>query len=155
VNIADANPLVTYVGIAGVGTLEHPHWGANTAQTFVNPLLTLGNYQPGYVEGHDAGGITLGNPDQASTYQLDGRFVAGVVIGERQAAGGQRGSSATANTNLASPTAAPSAGFLNVFGFTNLAILNDPSVLPDSFTVDSRLPKLDATNTQISADTLT
>ncbi len=122
VNIADANPLQTYVGVAGMASLEHPHWGANTTQTFVNPLLSQGVYEPGYVEGHDAGGISLGNPSQASTYALDGRFVAGVIVGERQAAAGIRPSAATANTNLAAPTAMPSAGFFDVFGFTNLTI---------------------------------
>ena len=154
VNIANANPLQTYVGVAGMSVDSHPHWGDNTTQTFVNPLLSQGVYQQSYVEGHDAGGIVLGNPNQASTYRLDGKFVAGVVVGERQAAGGQRAAAATANTGLASPTAVPSAGFLDVFGSTNLGIVKDAAALPDDFTVDSRLPASDTLNTQISADTL-
>ena len=120
-----------------MASLEHPHWGANTTQSFVNPLLSQGVYEPGYVEGHDAGGITLGNPGQASTYALDGRFVAGVVIGERQAAAGIRPSATTANTDLAAPTAMSSAGFLNVSGFTNLAISNDATGLPADFSINS------------------
>jgi filamentous hemagglutinin family protein len=155
VNIADANPLQTYVGVSGMSSVEHPHWGANTTQTFINPLLSQGVYEPSYVEGHDAGGITLGNPTQASIYALDGKFVAGVIIGERQAASGIRPSATTANTDLAPPTDMPSAGFLDVSGFTNLAISNDVTALPDSFAVTSRLPSSDASDTAISADLLT
>jgi filamentous hemagglutinin family protein len=155
VNIADANPLDTYVGVAGVSSLEHPHWGANTTQTFVNPLLSQGVFEPSYVEGHDAGGITLGTQTQASTYALDGRFVAGVIVGQRQAASGIRPSAATANTDLAAPTAMPSAGFLDVFSFANLTISNDVTALPDRFTVATQLPSSDKTETDMSADMLT
>jgi filamentous hemagglutinin family protein len=154
VNIANANPLDTYVGIAGVTSLQHPHWGTATTQVFVNPLLAQGVYEASYVEGHDAGGITLGNPLQGSTYALDGKFVAGVVVGERQAALGERASAATANTNLAAPAAMPSAGFFSIFGLTDLTLATDVPALPDSFTVTSSLPKIDTTDTQLSANTL-
>jgi filamentous hemagglutinin family protein len=155
VNIANANPLETYVGVAGTATVTHPHWGANTTQNFVNPLLSQGVYEPSYVEGHDAGGITLGNPVQASSYALDGTFVAGVIVGERQAASGIRAAAATANTVLAAPTAVPSAGFLSVFGFTNLTVSNDVAALPDDFSITSSLPAATATDTGILASTLT
>ncbi len=154
VNIADANPLQTYVGIAGVASVEHPHWGANTTQTFVNPLLSQGIYQPTYVEGHDAGGIVLGNPIQSSTYALDGNFVAGVVVGERQAAGGVAPSAATANTNLATPAFMPSAGFLDIYGTTNLLLADNVGALSSGFTVTSNLPAANQTTTRISTDIL-
>ena len=154
VNIANANPLDTYVGIAGMSVDAHPHWGANTTQTFVNPLLSQGVYEASYVEGHDAGGITLGNPLQSSTYALDGKFVAGVVIGERQAALGQRPLATTANTNLATPTAMPSAGFFDIFGASNLIVQEDAAALPDSFSLTSQLPSTNTTDTTLSADSL-
>jgi filamentous hemagglutinin family protein len=154
VNIADANPLQTYVGVAGVSSLAHPHWGANTTQTFVNPLLSQGVYQPSYVEGHDAGGITRGNPAQSSTYALDGNFVAGVIVGERQAAGGVRPVAATANTDTATPSSMPSAGFLNIFGTTNLLLSDNVGVLANGFTVTSQLPAAYQTDTGISTNLL-
>ncbi|HTJ62405.1 MAG TPA: filamentous hemagglutinin family protein [Alphaproteobacteria bacterium] len=154
VNIANADPLLTYTGVAGVSVSEHPHWGATTTQTFVNPLLSQGVYQPGYVEGHDAGGITLGNPIQASTYVLDGRFYAGVVVGQRQAALGQRPDPTTANTDVATPTAMPSAGYLNLYGANNLIIAQNVAALADSFSVNSKLTDSYVATTQISAASL-
>jgi filamentous hemagglutinin family protein len=154
VNIADANPLQTYVGIAGVSSVEHPHWGANTTQIFVNPLLSQSVYQSSYVEGHDAGGIVLGNPIQSSTYALDGNFVAGVVIGERQAAGGVAPNAAAANTNLATPAFMPSAGFLDIYGNTNLLLDDTVGTLSSGFTETSNLPAANQTTTSISTDVL-
>jgi filamentous hemagglutinin family protein len=154
VNIANANPLDTYVGVAGVTVAAHPHWGSTTTQTFVNPLLSQGVYEPTYVEGHDAGGISLGNPIQASTYAIDGRFYAGVIVGQRQAALGQRPDPTTANTNLATPTAMPSAGYLDLYGANNLVIAQQVAPLPDGFTLTSKLPDSDVAATQISAEAL-
>ncbi len=154
VNITNANPLQTYVGVAGLSSSMHPHWGATTTQIFINPLLSQGVYEPTYVEGHDAGGVTLGNPTQASTFALDGRFYAGVVVGERQAASGVLPSATTANTDLATPTAMPSAGFLDIFGANNLTIAENVTALPTDFTPTSQLPQTYRQTTQLAASTL-
>ena len=124
VNIANANPLDTFVGIAGTFVEQHPHWGIT--KTFVNPLLAGGTFESGYVEGHDAGGIVL----NGANYALDGTFEAGTVIGERQRALGKLPSSATANTVQADRTAMPSAGFFAISGQSNVALINTISPLP-------------------------
>src|SRR5262249_36406820 len=68
VDIAHADSPQTYVGVAGVDVLEHPHWGNTTTETFVSPILSGGTPEPGYVEGHNAGGIIL----DASAYAVEG-----------------------------------------------------------------------------------
>jgi filamentous hemagglutinin family protein len=154
VNIADANPLDTYIGVAGVTTDSHPHWGATTTETFINPLLSGGYYQTGYVEGHDAGGITLNNNNPSAAYALNGAFYAGVVIGEQQAASGVRGSASTANSVAANSSAIPTAGYFAIEGDTNVAISEQVKALSDGFTIASALPASDAATTQISAGAL-
>jgi filamentous hemagglutinin family protein len=84
VNIAAANPLETYIGVAGVSTLAHPHWGLSTTETFLDPLFA-GVTEPGYVEGRDAGTIAL----SATSSVLNGSYSAGVIDGELQNATGQ------------------------------------------------------------------
>jgi filamentous hemagglutinin family protein len=151
VDIAEASPLDTYVGVAGVSVLEHPHWGPATTETFVNPLLAGGQFEAGYIEGRDAGGITL----NALTYVLDGSFYAGVVAGQRQRALGQLPDPTKANTRRANPNAMPSAGFLTLGGLTNFTIQSQIAALDDNFVAGDPLPADRVATTFLSADVLT
>lgn len=150
VNIANASPLDTYVGVAGAFTLEHPHWGPQATQTFVNPLLVGAVDEPGYIEGHDAGGIVL----NGQTYVLDGSFYAGAIAGERQRLLGKRPSPATANTNRADPNAMPSAGFFALSGRNNLVLEKDVVPLDGAFALGDPVPADRTENTEISTDML-
>ncbi len=155
VNIADADPLLTYVGIAGVNTETHPHWGTTTSQTFVNPLLTQGEYQPSYIEGHDAGGISLNSSNVGSVYSLGGAFYAAAIIGERQAALGIPAAASTANTLAANPNAIPSSGYLNIVGGNNLTLEKTVAPLNPLFGLNSNLPTSVIDTTSLSTDVLT
>ena len=169
VNIANANPLVTYVGIAGVTTETHPHWGSTTTETFVNPLFARGQFQTGYVQGSDAGGIDVAG----SNYVLDGSFSAGAIAGELQLASGklpsltnvfgtqiinsadprialQTGYDSAGNVTF-DPSVLPSAGYLNfgagsVTNVTNLLIQSpqDYKPLPADFALGTTLASADA-----------
>ena len=154
INIADANPLQTYVGVAGVNTLSHPHWGPTTSQTYVDPLLTAGQYEAGYIEGHDAGGISLNSDNLSSVYALDGTFYAGAVVGQLQAAQGTRPTAATANTDQANPAAMPSSGYFTITGGNNLVLESAITPLPGDFTVNSAFPAALTTTTELSTVTL-
>jgi len=112
VSISRADPLDTYIGVAGISILEHPHWGNTTTETFNVPVLSGAALEPGYTEGHDAGAITM----SATAYVLDGDFYGGVIAGERQRALGQRPSPGD------SALAMPSAGSFSLSGFNNLTI---------------------------------
>jgi filamentous hemagglutinin family protein len=155
VNIANASPLDTYVGVAGVSTLTHPHWGATTTETYINPTLAGGYYQASYVEGHDAGGITLNNSGNISpNYALDGSFYAGVVIGEQQAASGIRNTAGTANSVYAPSGDMPTAGFFSIYGENDLAIVEQVKPLDSKFKIADALPSADAATTELSASAL-
>lgn len=155
VNIANADPLQTYVGVAGVSTLEHAHWGPSTSRTFTDPILKGGQYQAGYIEGHDAGGISLNSNNPAAAYVLDGTFYGSAITGERQAAQGTRPTSTTANTIAADPNAIPSSAYLNILGDNDLVLTKTVAALSQRFTVASKLPTSRSTTTTISTDSLT
>ncbi len=80
VSVSNANALDTFIGVAGSYTLDHVRWGSTTAQTYFDPLLAGSTYQPGYVEGHDAGGLLV----DATSLELDGSIEGGVVAGSLQ-----------------------------------------------------------------------
>lgn len=61
VDIAHADPNVRYIGVLGDIEVEHPKWGIN--ESFANLLgLGKGVFEAGYVEGKDAGELTLSAP---------------------------------------------------------------------------------------------
>ena len=151
VDISRASPLDTYVGVAGVSTLDHPHWGSSTTETFSNPLFGGSDYQPGYIEGHDAGGIFM----DAATYVLDGTLYAGTVAGDLQRAGGQRPSASTANSIEADRNAMPSSGYLAFGSRNNLIISSEVDVLTSSFTAQDALSDDRINNTRVAASVLT
>jgi filamentous hemagglutinin family protein len=137
VDIANASPLDTYVGVAGVTQLTHLHWGPTTTETFVDSLISGDVFQPGYIQGSNAGAISL----NAAAYVLDGSFDAGVVAGDRQRAAG-------------SPSAMPKAGSLSFSATSNLLIANTVVPLPANFSPTDALTKAQLGTVQVSATTL-
>jgi filamentous hemagglutinin len=67
-----------YTGIADTYTVTDPKWGVT--RTWAALGGQYGKYEPGYVEGKDAGSLTF----QAFAYALDGQQVGNVVTGQRQ-----------------------------------------------------------------------
>lgn len=74
-NIAQADPSQTYVGIVNSYSFTDPKWGVT--QTFGG---VPSQYQQGYVEGKDAGSLTI----QAPSVVLDGNVTASTVVGPYQ-----------------------------------------------------------------------
>jgi filamentous hemagglutinin len=72
VNIGSANPNVVYTGIANTTTVSDPKWGASN--TYASTPQT---YAPGYVEGKDAGTLSLSAPQ----FVFDGTANASAVAG--------------------------------------------------------------------------
>ena len=56
-DIANADPNLTYVGIAGGITITHPRWGVT--ETFSTPLVSATDqrFEQGYLDGRSAGSI--------------------------------------------------------------------------------------------------
>lgn len=88
-DIATAPADRIYDGFADTFTVTDKKWGVTQSWT---PLGTgNGRYETGYVEGKDAGKITL----QAFAYGLDGQMVGQRTVGERQQVSGKLPSAAT------------------------------------------------------------
>src|SRR5262249_35597616 len=66
VDISNADPNDTYLGIYSGYTSVQPRWGV--MQTWASPVLLGTHYEPEYTEGRDAGSLTL----KGSTIVLDG-----------------------------------------------------------------------------------
>ncbi|WP_426426237.1 filamentous haemagglutinin family protein [Bradyrhizobium genosp. A] len=78
-SMQNANPDMTYLGIAGVFTSAHPRWNINETWS-TNTTMQVS----GYVEGQDAGGVAV----STMTPVLAGTLLFGSVPGERQIASG-------------------------------------------------------------------
>ncbi|WP_316183812.1 MULTISPECIES: filamentous haemagglutinin family protein [unclassified Bradyrhizobium] len=78
-NIGSAPSDLSYTVLSGF-TVDHARWGVT--ETYAS-MLAAGYYDPGYVSGRSAGsaGFTAAAPI------LEGSFVSGIVVGERQRAG--------------------------------------------------------------------
>jgi filamentous hemagglutinin family protein len=140
VDISRADPLDIFVAVAGVSTLEHPHWGPTTTETYFNPLLSGLESEPGYVEGGNAGAVTL----DGSAYVLDGTFYGGVVAGDRQRALGLRPA-------VSNSLAMPSAASLTISGNNNLTIANTVAPVAVAFGRLDALPGDVIQTTRVSA----
>lgn len=156
VDIGSANPNVLYRGIANSSTVSDPKWG--TSKTYTTIPQT---YAPGYVEGKDAGSLSLSAPQfifdgavststAAGIYQRqpDESVPAGSLYRSYnqvpQAAtltigtpGSSGGDFAVGNVTIASGQALP--GLLNADG-SAFNPLSDP--LPASFTTSLLRPEL-------------
>lgn len=118
VNIGEADPNDTYIGIYGGFTAVQPRWGV--VQTYSDPLLMSRQYEPQYTEGRDAGSLTL----KASTIVLDGTVYAHAFPGPVQLEDAQVG---TGKSNVygdgrnvqAAPSQLPVGGLLFIQALAN------------------------------------
>ena len=79
-DISDAEPSITYVGIAGTISIAHPRWGVT--EVFNTPLVgsTDQQYESSYLDGRSAGSIAI----TANQMVLDGTMLGNSVSGPRQ-----------------------------------------------------------------------
>ena len=113
VNIADANPNDTFIGIYGGFVDYQPRWGV--AQTYSDPLLQGPHYVGQYTEGRDAGSLTI----KGSVDVLDGTVYANAFPGAAQLADAQAGTAKSSvygdqRAMQAAPSQLPLGGFLFV-----------------------------------------
>ncbi|HTT83936.1 MAG TPA: filamentous hemagglutinin family protein [Rhizomicrobium sp.] len=116
VNIGDANPDDTYVGIYDGYTVTQSRWGVS--QTWSDPLLTQGQYEAAYTEGRDAGTLTL----KSSVVVLDGSVYAHAFPGPMQLEDAEVGTGTSgvygdARNVQAAPSQLPVGGLLFVQAF--------------------------------------
>jgi len=83
VNIGDADPNIPIIGVAGQFTVDHAHWGVT--ETWSNPLLSGSYYQPDYIQGGNAGTLSVFG---TQAVVLDGVMSAQAFTGLKQAAAG-------------------------------------------------------------------
>ena len=79
-DISNAEPSITYVGIAGTISIAHPRWGVT--EVFNTPLVgsTDQQYESSYLDGRSAGSIAI----TANQMVLDGTMLGNSVSGPRQ-----------------------------------------------------------------------
>jgi filamentous hemagglutinin family protein len=118
-SMENADPNMTYVGIAGRFTAAHPHWGVN--ETWSTLTTT---YEGGYTNGQNAGGVSISTLNPV----LAGTLLFGSVPGERQIAAGS----------------IPSQGSLTLTTASTVIIGANAASLPANF--DSTSPALPAPN---------
>jgi filamentous hemagglutinin family protein len=111
VDIANADPNESYVGIASGFTEQLPQLSRRFASVRANNLV----YQEGYSEGRDAGSLSIIAP----TLNLDGTLHGEAVAGSRQVAAGKAASGASSLTGdvrkiQASTNELPAGGLLRV-----------------------------------------
>lgn len=75
VDIAKADPDLDYAGVLGELQIEHEKWGVT--ETF---RTARGRFEPGFVEGRDAGTLSLTAPGM----RFDGDLVARTTVGRNQ-----------------------------------------------------------------------
>jgi filamentous hemagglutinin family protein len=136
-SMTNADPNIAYVGIAGQFTVNHPHWGIS--ETYTDPFGSS-RFDLGYIEGRDAGGMSVTTINQV----LDGNLLFGAVYGERQLANGVQASAALTNgaPSQKTPYELPSQGYLQFNTPASVAIGSGSSeTLPQDFTATTPLPQ--------------
>ncbi|OAF02723.1 hypothetical protein AYJ54_25965 [Bradyrhizobium centrolobii] len=135
--MANADPNMTYLGIAGQFTVNHARWGIKEIWTTQGQI-----YSPGYTEGHDAGSVNVVTVNPS----LLGTIYFGSTAGERQISGGtlplqgslalttpssvQIGAAASANYATQSAyTTNLSADILSKYGLSSLSVTANDFVL--------------------------
>lgn len=138
-SMTNADPNMTYLGIAGQFTVNHAHWGVT--ETWSTPTQI---YSAGFSEGHDAGRVSVVTVNPA----LLGTMYFGSTAGERQISGGQLplqgslelttpssvqiGATASANyTTQSTYTTNLSADILSKYGLSSLKVTANDFVLSD------------------------
>ena len=80
-DISDADPDRVYVAVADAYVVEHPKWGVT--EVFQGyPADISGNFEAGYIEGKDAGAVSIIAPN----FVLDGQLIATTERGRYQRA---------------------------------------------------------------------
>lgn len=137
--MTNADPNMTYLGIAGQFTVKHARWGVT--ETWSTPTQI---YSAGFSEGHDAGRVSVVTVNPA----LLGTMYFGSTAGERQISGGQLplqgslelttpssvqlGATASANyTTQSTYTTNLSADILSKYGLSSLKVTANDFVLSD------------------------
>lgn len=113
VDISNANPNDTYIGIYTGYTASHTRWGVS--ETYADPIQTGDHYEAAYTEGRDAGSLTI----KSSAVALDGSIYANAFAGSQQILGAQAGTAASTRYGdgrllQAAPSQLPSGGFLDI-----------------------------------------
>lgn len=138
-SMTNADPNMTYLGIAGQFTVKHAHW--HVTETWSTPTQI---YSAGFSEGHDAGRVSVVTVNPA----LLGTMYFGSTAGERQIVGGQLplqgslelttpssvqlGATASANyTTQSTYTTNLSADILSGYGLSSLKVTANDFVLSD------------------------
>lgn len=105
-SMTNADPNRVYLGIAGQFTVNHSRWGVTETWSAGTQI-----YQPGYTEGHDAGGINI----TSISPQLQGQMYFGSMAGERQISLGLKPSASNGVTaTQAKGDELPSQGYLTL-----------------------------------------
>lgn len=105
-SMTNADPNRVYLGIAGQFTVNHSRWGVTETWSAGTQI-----YQPGYTEGHDAGGINI----TSLSPQLQGQMYFGSMAGERQISFGLKPSATNGVTaTQAKGDELPSQGYLTL-----------------------------------------
>lgn len=143
-SMTNADPNMTYLGIAGQFTVNHAHW--HVTETWSTPSQI---YSPGFTEGHDAGRVSVVTVNPA----LLGTMYFGSTAGERQISGGQLplqgslelttpssvqlGATASANfTTQSTYTTNLSADILSGYGLSSLKVTANDFVLSSGSTLN-------------------
>lgn len=86
-NIASADPNMDYVGFAGQFNDNHARWGVS--DVYANPLLSgMVRYDNGFIQGADAGTLTIGSTAVQGGAVLDGDLSAQAYRGRNQVSQG-------------------------------------------------------------------
>ncbi|MFK4655704.1 filamentous hemagglutinin family protein [Bradyrhizobium japonicum] len=143
-SMTNADPNMTYLGIAGQFTVKHARWGVT--ETWSTPTQI---YSAGFTEGHDAGRVSVVTVNPA----LLGTMYFGSTAGERQISGGQLplqgslelttpssvqiGATASANfTTQSTYTTNLSADILSNYGLSSLKVTANDFVLSGGSTLN-------------------
>jgi filamentous hemagglutinin family protein len=113
-SMANADPNMTYVGIAGQFTVDHSRWGIK--ETWSTGTQT---FSPGYTDGQAAGSVTVTTVNPS----LLGTMYFGSVAGQRQIANGQlpnQGSLSLTTPSSVQVGPAPSADYITTSASTTL-----------------------------------
>ena len=113
IDISKADPNDNFVAVANGFSEQLPQ--LNDPTIYANALLQGGVFQPGYIDGRDAGSLTIKTP----TGSLDGNFHGDAVAGERQLGAGIAASKAATIVGdirklQLSTVQLPSAGLLHI-----------------------------------------
>ncbi len=133
VGIGSASPNVQYLGIANSATLADPKWGVSqTYQAAPQPLA------PGYVEGKDAGSVTLFTPQFVFDASVNAATVAGLYQRQPDQSPALTQSLSAGGVYYRPYTQVPQAATLNI-GTPNLATPGTPGAnfLTDNLTLGS------------------